>query len=216
MIPLFKVKKAGVYGSIQDSGRFGYRRFGVPVSGPMDTYAYKWGHYILGNPANSTALELFLGGQELEVLTDHRIVITGADLRAQLDGVPVPLWKSFAIFKGQVLSFHGPVKGSIAYVIPESGFHSEKMLGSASVYPKGKLGSSLTRDMILYSNAGKSEKFNRGLIKSEIPTYPLDLQVKVWPSPHLSSFVPNSLEEFFRSAYTLKGGDRMGYLVNGP
>jgi biotin-dependent carboxylase-like uncharacterized protein len=216
MLHLFKVKKPGVYGSIQDRGRFGYQRFGVPVSGPMDSHAYKLGHYILGNPANSAALELFLGGQELEVLSDHRIVITGADLGAQVDGMPAPLWKSFAVFKGQSLSFKGPIKGSIAYVIPEGGFHAEEMLGSASVYPKGLLGGSLKKDMILSAKKAKTERFGRGLINSEIPDYSTDLHVKVWPSPHLNSFVPHSLEKFFQSAYTLKGGDRMGYLLNGP
>ena len=41
MIPLFKVIKSGVYSSIQDRGRFGFRKFGVPVSGPMDREAFE-------------------------------------------------------------------------------------------------------------------------------------------------------------------------------
>jgi biotin-dependent carboxylase-like uncharacterized protein len=216
MIPLFKVKKPGVYGSLQDKGRFGYQRFGVPVSGPMDAYAYKYGNYILRNPSNSPALELFLGGQEMEVLSDHRIVITGADLGARVDGVPVPMWKSFSIYKGQTLSCTSPINGSIAYVFPEGGFYSEEMLGSASVYPKGLLGSSLKKEMILYCKKEKTDKFQRGLIKSEIPDYSMDVNVKVWPSPHMDLFVSDSLEEFFQSTYTLKSGDRMGYLLTGP
>lgn len=216
MIPLFKVKKAGVYGSIQDQGRFGYQRFGVPVSGPMDSYAYKYGNYILSNPSNSPALELFLGGQEMEVMSDHRIVITGADLGARVDGVLAPLWKSFTIYKGQTLSFTRPLKGSISYVIPEGGFFAEEILGSASVYPKGLLGSSLKKDIILYAQKDKTDKWQRGLIKSEVPDYSMNVTVKVWTSPHMDLFVSDSLEEFFQSSYTLKGGDRMGYLLNGP
>lgn len=215
MIPIFKVKKAGVYGSIQDLGRFGFQRFGVPVSGPMDAYAFKNGHFILGNRVDCTSLELFLGGQEFEVLADHRIVITGADLGATLDGVPVPLWKSFTIFKGQTLRFAGPVTGSIAYVIPEGGFHAEEMLGSTSAYPKGLLGNVLNKDMILYANNEKKSRFERGLVKREIPEYSMKLRVNVWPSPHLSAFDGSSLEEFFQSEYTLKAGDRMGYLLIG-
>lgn len=216
MIPLFKVKKAGVYGSIQDVGRFGFQRFGVPVSGPMDAYAFKYGHYILGNPVERAALEVFLGGQELEVLTDHRIVISGADLGARLDGEHAPLWKSLPIFKGQTLSFTGPVNGSIAYIIPEGGYHAEEWLGSASVYPKGLLGSMLKKDMILYAKNEKTSRFERGLVRDEIPEYSMNVRVSVWLSRHLNTFNPGSLDEFFKSTYTVKGGDRMGYLLNGP
>ncbi len=122
MIPLFKVVKSGVYSSIQDRGRFGFRKFGVPVSGPMDSEAFALGHKIIGNDENETALELFLGGLSLEVLMDHRIVITGANLGAILDGQEAPMWKTFSVSPGQILSFPKPINGSIAYIIPEGGF----------------------------------------------------------------------------------------------
>ena len=216
MIPLFKLKKAGTYGSIQDKGRFGYQRFGVPVSGPMDVKAYQLGQYIIGNDENSPSLELFLGGQEFEVLSDHRIVITGADLGAMLDGAPVPTWKTFDIFKGQTLSFTRPIEGSIAYVIAEGGFESELLLGSASVYPKGLLGTTLRKGEILYAKRESCGRFQTGLCRSEIPTFSQQIQVKVWRSPHIDLFKEGAVEEFMQSTYTLKMGDRMGYLLDGP
>lgn len=216
MIPLFKVKKAGTYGSVQDKGRFGYQRFGVPVSGPMDSKAYQLGQYIIGNDENSPSLELFLGGQELEVLSNHRIVITGADLGAMLDDQPVPTWKTFDIFKGQILSFTRPIQGSVAYVTPEGGFEAELLLGSASVYPKGLLGTPLRKDRILYAKRESSGGFQTGLNQSVIPAYLQQIEVKVWRSPHLDLFTEAALEEFFQSTYTLKMGDRMGYLLDGP
>ncbi|MGM0902935.1 MAG: biotin-dependent carboxyltransferase family protein [Bacillota bacterium] len=216
MVPLFKVKKAGTYGSVQDKGRFGYQRFGVPVSGPMDFKAHQLGQYIIGNDENSPSLELFLGGQEFEVLSDHRVVITGADLGAMLDGQPVPTWKTFDIFKGQILSFTRPIEGSIAYVIPEGGFEAELLLGSASVYPKGLLGTPLRKDRILYAKRESGGGFQTGLCRSEIPTYSQQIRVKVWCSPHLDLFKEEAVEEFFQSSYTLKMGDRMGYLLDGP
>ncbi|WP_057760397.1 biotin-dependent carboxyltransferase family protein [Cytobacillus praedii] len=215
MIPLFRVKKAGVYGSIQDMGRPGYQRFGVPVSGAMDFHAFRLGNYILGNDTNCPGLEFFLGGIELEILNNHRIVITGADLGAKLDGQPVPNWKTFNIYQGQTLIFTRPVQGSIAYVMPEGGLLSEELLGSSSVYPKGQLGSPLKKEMILFARQEKSKTFQRGLCRSEIPEYSADVKVKVWASPHLDRFQPDSLSEFFQSTYQIKGGDRMGYLLEG-
>ncbi|MEH7523273.1 biotin-dependent carboxyltransferase family protein [Bacillus sp. JJ1503] len=216
MIPLFKVKKAGVYGSIQDKGRTGYQRFGVPVSGAMDFHAYHMGNYILGNHENAPALEVFLGGMELEVLSDHRVVITGADLGAMLDGMSAPLWKSFNVYKGQILKLTKPISGTIAYLIPEGGLYAEELLGSASAYPKGQLGSQLKKEMIVYAKVVKSRKFNRGLRTRYIPAYSEELTVKVWPSPHLDRFSLETLNDFFQSAYQMKGGDRMGYLLEGP
>ena len=49
MIPLFRVIKSGVYATIQDRGRFGFRRFGMPVAGPMDREAFQLGQDIIGN-----------------------------------------------------------------------------------------------------------------------------------------------------------------------
>jgi len=216
MIPLFKVKKAGTYGSIQDMGRPGYQRFGVPVSGAMDQKSYQLGHYILGNKANSPSLELFLGAQEFEVLFDHRIVLTGADLEATLDGEPVPIWKSFLVLRGQILRFARPLDGSIAYLTPEGGFYSETVLGSSSVYPKGMLGTPLKKGMILYGNRAHRGKFQTGLCFSERPEFDQQVEVEVWRSPHEHMFTKNAVETFFTSTYTLKTGDRMGYLLEGP
>ena len=74
MIPLFKVIKPGVYASIQDRGRFGFRRFGMPVAGPMDRQAFQLGQEVMGNEEQKNALEIFLGGLILEALTNQHSI----------------------------------------------------------------------------------------------------------------------------------------------
>lgn len=216
MIPLFKVVKSGVYSSIQDRGRFGFRKFGVPVSGPMDAEAFRLGHRIIGNDETETALELFLGGLTLEVLTDHRIVITGADLGAIIDGQEAPIWKTFSINKGQILSFPKPIDGSIAYIIPEGGFSVKKFLGSKSSYYKGEIGDPINQGTILYGNSMKQENFNRGLLEEFIPTYEQEISIELFESPHMKLFKQSSIDSLLTNPYTLRGGDRMGYFFNGP
>ncbi|CAM5298615.1 Allophanate hydrolase OS=Lysinibacillus sphaericus OX=1421 GN=LS41612_14670 PE=4 SV=1 [Lysinibacillus sphaericus] len=49
MKPLLIVKKQGVYGSIQDQGREGYRAFGALRSGPMDKVSFQVAHAIVDN-----------------------------------------------------------------------------------------------------------------------------------------------------------------------
>ncbi|WP_438315479.1 biotin-dependent carboxyltransferase family protein [Sporosarcina sp. FA9] len=215
MIPLFQVIQPGVYSSIQDIGRTGYRRFGMPVSGPMDQYAFQLGMEIAANEETESALELFLGGLTLKVLMDHRITLVGADLTAMIDDARAPMWKSFYVWKGQTLRFVKPKTGSIAYIIPEGGFYAAKVLGSQSAYPKGKIGVVVTKGSILYVNTPNKQGMNRGLVVMNIPQYKNNIEVEVWTSPHLDLFKEVSVQKFFSSAYTMRGGDRMGYFITG-
>lgn len=216
MKQLFRVHKEGVYASLQDKGRIGYRAFGMPVAGPMDTNAFRLGNEIIGNPPNAAAIELFLGGLSLEVLATHTIVISGADLHAEIDGRQVPLWKCITVNKGQTLSFVKPVQGSIAYIFAIGGFDSETIMGSNSVYLRAGIGNILKKGTVLSVPNLPQMKLKRGLISSEVPTYNQEVEVTVWRSPHLSLFKEDSIHTFFNSEYIYKGGDRMGYYFNGP
>ena len=216
MKALFKVIKEGVYASYQDLGRPGYRKFGMPVAGPMDKYAFQMGNKIVSNSPNSLALELFLGGLSLEVLDTHKLVISGANLEATLDGNPVELWTSFLVIKGQILSFNSPSKGSIAYIIPQGGFCADEVMNSSSAYPRADIGYVLKPNMILYGRDTSYTNKRSRLIPSLIPTYENDVTVNVWGSPHLALFETNSIDTFFNSIYTYKAGNRMGYYLDGP
>lgn len=217
MIPLFRVVKQGVYATIQDLGRFGYRSFGMPVSGPMDQQAFQLGQEIIGNEKSNNAVELFLGGLTLEVLTDHRIIITGGDLGAKLDEESIaPLWKTFSVQKGQLLSFTQPMDGAIAYLIPEGGYAVPEVLGSQSSYPRGLIGEPLKRGMILYANSTKQKRLNRGLLPDRLPHYSQQITIELFESPHMHLFEKSSVDTFLTSTYTYRGGDRMGYFFNGP
>lgn len=217
MIPLFRVVKSGVYATIQDRGRFGFRRFGMPVAGPMDLQAFQLGQDIINNKDSDNALELFLGGLTLEVLTDHRIIITGADLSALIDGkISAPLWKTFSVWKGQLISFTKPVSGAIAYIIPEGGYSAKEILGSSSSYPRGLIGEPVKKETILYANSVKQMRLNRGLLPEMIPNYSQAITIELFESPHIKLFEKSSVETFLKSTYSYRGGDRMGYFFNGP
>ena len=216
MIPLFRVVKPGVYATIQDRGRFGYRHFGMPVSGPMDWQAFQLGQEIIDNGESNNALELFLGGLTLEVLSDHRIIIAGANLGALIDGEEVaPLWKTFSVLKGQMISFTKPISGAIAYIIPEGGYLATEILGSTSSYPRGLIGEPVKKETILYANSMKETRLNRGLRLESTPKYAQDITIELFESPHMELFTKTSVENFLNSIYTYRGGDRMGYFFNG-
>lgn len=216
MKELFRVLKQGVYASMQDKGRHGFRKYGMPVAGVMDSHAYRIGNDIFNHSTHVAALELFLGGLSLEVLSDHSIVITGADLSAELDGTAVPLWKSITILKGQTLTFNKPIAGTIAYIIPYGGFACEEIMGSRSAFPKGKIGCVIKKGDILSVHEIGRPKHHRGLMLSEIPHYQNEIELTLWESSHLNLFQEDSVKDFFNGQYTYRGGDRMGYYLSGP
>ncbi len=45
-----QVIQPGFYTTVQDGGRKGYRRWGVPISGPMDHLNFTLANSLLGNP----------------------------------------------------------------------------------------------------------------------------------------------------------------------
>jgi len=81
-MPIFTVKKAGVFTSFQDEGRYGYQSKGVPLSGAMDRYASKIANHIVHNDGGEACLEVTFGGVELRAEKDHLIVICGASYRS--------------------------------------------------------------------------------------------------------------------------------------
>ena len=82
---LFEIVKPGIQTTIQDHGRFGYRANGVPISGPMDRFAYTLVNDLLGNKPSSAVLEVWLGGLELICHSDCDIAMTGAKMSILID-----------------------------------------------------------------------------------------------------------------------------------
>ena len=58
---VFEVLDGGILTTVQDLGRNGYQRYGVPQSGALDSYALRVGNLLVGNPEGAAGLEMTLG-----------------------------------------------------------------------------------------------------------------------------------------------------------
>ncbi len=54
------ILKAGLLTTIQDKGRYGYQKYGVVVSGAMDSFSMRLSNIIVGNHENEAVLEITL------------------------------------------------------------------------------------------------------------------------------------------------------------
>jgi len=125
---------AGLFTTIQDLGRFGYRELGVPVSGAMDLQAATNANLLLGNAPQLAVLEFTASGPVLEFEEPARIAICGASFVPKLNGLEIAINRPIEIPSGGILSFGRPSKGFRAYLAIQDGFISDKVLGSASFY----------------------------------------------------------------------------------
>ncbi|HSH15261.1 MAG TPA: hypothetical protein VLD18_04445, partial [Verrucomicrobiae bacterium] len=125
-VEVLKVVRTGLGASIQDLGRPGFARFGVPPGGVMDDHAAGWANQLLENPPDAPVLELLLQGAQLEVLRTSWLVITGADT-----GCNRPLWRMVRAQAGEQIVFPASRKGLWTYVAVEGGFAAARYFGSA-------------------------------------------------------------------------------------
>lgn len=131
---MLRFKKSGFYTSIQDRGRFGYRHFGVPVSGAMDQYAAKIANDLLGNERDAAVLEFTMTGPELEFGANTYIALSGAHLEASRGEEPLRMNTVHKVQKGDVIKFGRMAHGFRTYMAVKGGFRTEEVLGSRSFY----------------------------------------------------------------------------------
>ena len=138
--PDLVVERGGLWTTVQDFGRPGYRRFGLPQSGAMDPLSLRIANLLLGNPPGAAALECTAPGPRLVAAKRTAVAITGADLSPSVNGRPVPGWTAIPMREGDVLEFGAPRTGQWAYIAVPGGLDVPVALGSRATYVRGALG----------------------------------------------------------------------------
>ncbi|MEP2774860.1 MAG: urea carboxylase [Luteolibacter sp.] len=138
---IVEVLRGGTMTTVQDwPGRLGYWDVGVPPSGPMDSLSFRMANRLLGNPPEAAALECTMAGPGLRFGFDTQIALTGADMGATLDGMPVETGKAVSVKKGQTLDLGKAKDGCRGYLAIAGGIDVPDYLGSKSTFTLGQFG----------------------------------------------------------------------------
>lgn len=137
---MIEIEQSAALNTVQDSGRTAWRHLGVSVSGVMDPMALRAGNILLGNDENAAAIEVQMFPFRVRFHADTSIAITGADCRAQLDGVELPAWWGCSVKRGQVLELRYPRSGARGYLCIAGGIDVPSVMGSRSTALRGSFG----------------------------------------------------------------------------
>ena len=214
------VQDAGPLTTVQDLGRFGHLRVGIPTSGPMDLDAFVLANRLVGNPDDAAGLECTLMGPRLEFIDERLVAVTGADMAPTLNGGAVDAWQGVRVKAGDVLRLGAAKRGVRAYVAVAGGLQTPLVLGSRSTYVRGRLGGvegrALRKADRLPLGAAPATRPRR-LRPDRIPAYPAEALLAVVLGPQEDRFTPAGIAAFLEGPYEmLPQSDRMGARLKGP
>lgn len=210
--------------TIQDAGRTGWRKFGVPASGPMDWFAFRAANRLAGNDLNAAALEIGMGGIVLRALRDCVIAVAGVGYSLSVYIWDFPLWSSYYVRGGWTVRLDKLDSGMWAYLAVAGGVQTPPVLGSASTYLRGPFGGFdgrrlQTGDVLKCGAPSRplTDLAARTLPAEARPAYSDTPTLDVIMGPQDKYFTDESTAAFLAHDYTVSPtSDRMGYRLEGP
>lgn len=205
--------------TVQDRGRFGHLRFGIPPSGPMDSRAFIVANRLVGNADGAAALECTLGGPRFTAGSRCAVAVTGADVPLTVNGRAVPTWTTLHLASGDEVKIGIARAGLRAYVAFCGGIDVPLVLGSRSTYLRGRLGGfdgrALKRGDTLRLHAVPAPRTLR-LPSQAVPHYDAEVHVRAVLGPQHDRFTARGIAAFLQSPYVmLPQSDRMGARLEG-
>jgi len=212
---MMRILVPGLRATIQDRGRRGHVREGIPPGGAADPTALAAALVLAGCGPDDAAIEIV--GLPFSFRCDDRrvIAVTGRDVRVRTRG-RVPGWTSVLARAGDEIVVEGSERTRYAYVAVSGGIAVRPVLGSRATYLAAALGS-IPRPLAAGdelplgpSVAGVESAGRRG----SVPAY--DGPARAVVGPHDARFDGSMVERAFATSFTvLAESDRMGVRLSG-
>jgi biotin-dependent carboxylase-like uncharacterized protein len=216
-----RVVAPGLATTVQDLGRRGHQRLGIPVSGALDAVALALANSAVGNPVGQAALECLYQGPTLEVVADRvRVAVAGAGaaLDVMIDGQTqrVPAAQSITLPRAATLRVVLLAPAVSAMLAVAGGIAVEPVMGSRATYARARLGGFAGRalrtgDLVPVGAASLHGPDHRIDVRLPLPS-----TIRVVLGPQDDYFSSGSIAAFLSTPYTLTtASDRMGHRLTG-
>ncbi len=212
---------------IQDAGRPGYARLGVPASGAADPVSLDVGNRLVGNPAAAPAIEIALAGGTFAFDAPASAVLAGSEFEAWIEEPsgerrPLGLWRTARVPAGGRIHVGGARGGARVYLCVAGRLEVPTVLGSTSTYPACGLGGWHGRplragDEVPFAAGGDTGSSLsddaaaalRSLLRPDV--------LRVTEGAQRGAFRPESVRGFHEATFRVsRQSDRTGIRLEGP
>jgi len=138
---VIEVVESGRWTTIQDRGRPGLERFGIPSGGAADWFAAAVANRIVGNLKGAALLECTAAGPTLRFDSDAVVAVTGGQ------SLGVANWQAVTISRGSSLAVGTIAPGLRSYIAVRGGIDVPLVLGSRSFSQRGAFGGGFGRPL---------------------------------------------------------------------
>lgn len=211
------VTAPGTGASIQDRGRFGHRRIGVPWSGTLAPELLAIANRLVGNADDAPAIECFSGGQAFTAGDEAvRVAVAGhAELLIEAGGITrhAPAWQSLRLLPGETVRIRAIHDGRVA-LVALAGIRVPTVLGSASAHTRSGLGGGWLAAGARIECAAAPVQPEWRLDDVPVTT---DAPIRVIAGPQAKHFTAEAWQTFLAAEYRIgQAADRMGMRLEGP
>jgi biotin-dependent carboxylase-like uncharacterized protein len=217
---MIRIVDPGPQTTVQDLGRVGQLRYGIPPSGPVDVRAFVIANRLVGNPDGAAGLEGTLMGPRFTVEAACAIAVTGAEAPVTINGNAAEPWTTLTLSPGDTVRVAAARAGVRVYVAFSGGVDVPPVLGSRATYLRGRLGGlqgrSLKRDDVLRLLPAPMPAPQR-LAPADRPVFEAEVEVRAVLGPQADRFTAEGIAAFLGGPYEmLPQSDRMGARLKGP
>ncbi|MEM6971439.1 MAG: biotin-dependent carboxyltransferase family protein [Pseudomonadota bacterium] len=232
MTGVLRIIEPGLATTVQDRGRPGLQRFGVPPAGAVDGEGLALALALAGADGDAAcgaaALECRVAGPVIEAeAAPVRVAFAGAEVAMRLnrsDGTAEPLggWQSVTLMPGDRLAV-GPLSGSITgYLAVAGGIMVDPVMGSRSTLTRAGIGGLDGRalapgDRLLAGGLPMGPERGMAAPDDWLPARDTALNVHVVMGPQDDHVTPPSRASFLGAEWRVSArSDRMGLRLEGP
>lgn len=212
--------RSGLFTTVQDRGRYGCLRYGVPISGAMDEYSFTVANLLVDNNPDAACLETTLIGPQLQALNDLQAAVTGGECELLINGSVTPMWQTLEISKDDIVTLGKMRSGCRSYLAIRGGIDVPLVLGSRSTYLRGGFGGMngqpLSVDDVIERFHLPRIDTRLSVSSSQVPKITSTFEAHCLVGPQADMFDATGIDTFFSCPYVVTSeSDRMGYRLRG-
>ena len=213
-----KILRPGLDTTMQDMRRVGFKKYGIPNSGPMDEYSHILANWLVEKHYLSETLEINYYGPKLKFNFDTTIGIFGANFDTYLNNQKIKINKSINVKSGDTLDIGVCLDGSRVYLSFSAKMKLDKSFNSLSTYEKINIGG--VNGKKLAKNHSISFLKSKEVIVRKIPEsfkrkYYEVSTIRVIKGVNYNMISEMSIKKLGKEFNVSSESDRMGIRLNG-